>query len=126
MKSASPGEAMLDLKFIVEDRNGVTIVKCLGRLDSETYMETKEKIMSFLKDGKVKLVLDMSETMYVSSAGWGVILGHLKDFRDKGGNAVICSPSLHVKDVYELMELKEVLESYPTVDKAIASFDTVK
>lgn len=126
MKSASPGEAMLDLKFIVDDRDGVTVVKCLGRLDSETYMETKEKILSFLNTGKIKLVIDMSETMYVSSAGWGVILGYLKEFRDKGGNMVICKLSSHVKDVYEMMELIEVLESYPTVEKAIASFNTPK
>ena len=113
---------MLDLKFIVEDREGITIVKCLGRFDSETYMETKEKILSFLRDGKVRLVLEMSELEYVSSAGWGVILGHLKEFRDKGGNIVICSVKSHVKDVFEMMDLKEVLDSYSTVEKACASF----
>ena len=114
---------MLDLKFVEEDRNGVTVVKCLGRLDSETYMETKDKVLYFLKENKVKLVLDLSETQYVSSAGWGVILGHLKEFRDKGGNIVICSANGHVKEVYEIMELKEVLESYPDVEKACDTFN---
>ena len=115
---------MLDLKFIVEDRDKVTVMKCLGRLDSETYMETKEKIISMLNTGRVRLVLDLSETMYVSSAGWGVILGHLKDFKDKGGNVVICSPSAHVREVYDVMELKEVLESFPTIEKAVNSFNS--
>jgi anti-anti-sigma factor len=113
---------MLDLKFIVEDNNGITVMKCLGRLDSETYMETKDKILKLLAGGMFKLVLDMSETQYVSSAGWGVILGHLKEYRLKGGNIVICRTTGHVKEVYEIMELKEVLESYSTLEKAMASF----
>jgi anti-anti-sigma factor len=114
---------MLDLKFIFEDRNGITVMKCLGRLDSETYMETKDKIVQLLNDGKVKLAIDLTQTQYVSSAGWGVILGHLKEFCLKGGNIVIYGATGHVQEVYDIMQLKEVLESYPTVEKAIASFN---
>jgi|ERR1035437_2332421 anti-anti-sigma factor len=117
---------MFDLKFTEENRNGITVLKCIGRLDSETYMETKDKILMLLKEGKVKLVLDMSRTQYVSSAGWGVILGHLRDFRNKGGNIVISGAVDHVKSVYEIMDLKEVLDSYPDLEKACSSFNDVK
>jgi anti-anti-sigma factor len=117
---------MLDLKFIVEDRDGITVMKCLGRLDSETYVETKDKILALLNAGKIRLVLDLSLTDYVGSAGWGVIIGHLKEFRFKGGNIVISGANGHVKEVYEIMELAEVLDSYPDLEKALNSFGKSK
>ncbi|MGW6501627.1 STAS domain-containing protein [Nonomuraea angiospora] len=60
-----------------EPRGGVTVISLDGRLDSETAPQVQQDLQAlFPEDGPEKsmVVLDLSRTLYMSSAGLRVLL----------------------------------------------------
>ena len=101
---------------------GVTIIKFTGHVDSDSYTVLGNALDNLLKQGTTKIVVDLSEVTYMSSAGWGVLVGNLKKARDNRGNIVLAALSEEVKAVYELIEFNEIIKSYNTVEAAVKSF----
>lgn len=73
---------------INKTEEGSTLILALeGRLDTTTAPELETKIKESL-DGVEKLILDMEELVYLSSAGLRVILGAQKKMNRQGSMAV--------------------------------------
>jgi anti-sigma B factor antagonist len=67
-------------------REGVTIVSISGSVDtftSEHLMKTFERLIG---EGQTKLIADLKDTEYVSSAGLRVFLANMKEARARGGD----------------------------------------
>lgn len=71
-----------------------------GRLDTITSPELDAKINEVIGDAK-KLILDLSELDYISSAGLRVLLGALQTMEGKG-EMVVCNLTQPVYEVFEL------------------------
>ena len=71
-----------------------------GRLDTNTSPEFEEVIETSL-DGIEKLVIDVKELAYISSAGLRVLLTALQIMEDQG-EMVVRNVSQEVMDVFEI------------------------
>lgn len=71
-----------------------------GRLDTITSPELDAKINEVIGDAK-KLILDLSELDYISSAGLRVLLGALQNMENKG-EMVVRNLTEPVHEVFEL------------------------
>lgn len=71
-----------------------------GRLDTITSPELDAKINEVIGDAK-KLILDLSELDYISSAGLRVLLG-VAQAMDGKGDMVVCNLTQSVREVFEL------------------------
>ena len=60
---------------------------------------------------------------YISSAGWGIFISHIKDVRDHGGDIKLANMIPNVYEIYELLEFDNVLQAYNSVDRARDKFD---
>lgn len=81
-----------------------------------SYMQkTLEGIMA----EKKKLVCDLSETKYISSGGWSLLLSSFRKLRDTGGIMVLACMKPEVNDAFELLEYHKVVPSYPSVETAL-------
>lgn len=80
--------------------NSTLILKLEGRLDTTTAPELEAEVRASL-DGVKKLVLDMEELAYLSSAGLRVILGAQKQMNRQGEMVVrhVCDTVLEVFEV---------------------------
>jgi anti-sigma B factor antagonist len=101
---------------------GVVVLKYTGYVDSETFGILRDALENLIKQGACKIVVDLSVTTFMSSAGWGTIVGNLKKTKENGGNIVLAAMSEEVQSVYELVEFNELIKSYVTVEAAIKSF----
>ena len=91
---------------ILKEKDGKTlVVKLVGRLDTNTSPEFTESLKGDLDDIE-ELTLDLSEVIYVSSAGLRVILATQKIMNKQGSMKVI-----NVQDI-----VMEVFESTGFVD----------
>jgi anti-sigma B factor antagonist len=61
------------MELQVKDHQGMTLAEISGELDGRTAPELLEALPLLLQNGKV-LLLDMSQTTYMSSAGLRVLL----------------------------------------------------
>lgn len=71
-----------------------------GRLDTITSPDLESKINEATPDAD-KLILDLANLEYISSAGLRVLLGAVQSMEGKG-EMIVCNLSQSVKEVFEL------------------------
>ncbi len=81
------------------------------------------QITENLNAGILHVIVDMAQVNYVSSAGWGVFVGEIKDIREKGGDLKIVQMTPEVYDVFEMLEFNRILSYYEAIEEAINDFD---
>ena len=112
---------MEELSIKSEGKDGAMIVTITGRVDSVT-AGTLDKELEKIMHADKKVVLDLKEITYLSSAGVRVIVKMLRNEQKAGGNVKLaCIPHM-VEEVLETVGMTELLKTYPTVEEAIASF----
>jgi anti-sigma B factor antagonist len=104
----------------------VTILKVSGYLDTTTAGELENALYSLLNDKKYKIVVDLSGVTYISSAGWGIFIGEIKEIRNNGGDLKLAGMIPDVYEVFELLEFQSILESYRTREEAVDAFASNK
>ncbi|NQT24438.1 STAS domain-containing protein [candidate division KSB1 bacterium] len=97
-----------------------------GYIDTTTCQELTETIQGLIKQEQYLLIVDMSGVTYVSSAGWGVFMGEIKNIRDLGGDLKITQMPPEVFEVFEMLEFNRILNYYDTVEETINEFDIIR
>ena len=100
-------------------RNRSLILEVEGRIDTGATTRLREALRSFLKDGFLHMIVDLSEVDYVSSAGWGVLLSETMAYRKKGGDLCLAGLSAHAREMFDLLELHCTLQTYPSTKEAL-------
>jgi anti-sigma B factor antagonist len=103
--------------------NGVSVLKVSGYLDTTTANELETALYGLLKKGEHKIVIDLSGVNYISSAGWGIFIGEIKDIRRKGGDLKLAGMTGDVYEVYQLLEFNTILEAYDDAEQASSAFE---
>jgi anti-sigma B factor antagonist len=104
------------------DSNDVTILKVSGYLDTTTASELEAALYGLLKKDRCKIVVELSGVSYISSAGWGIFIGEIKEIRNRGGDLKLAGMTGDVFEVFQLLEFHTILESYASADEAIEAF----
>jgi anti-sigma B factor antagonist len=80
--------------------------------------EVRQRVRAQLEQGHATVVVDLSRTEYVDSAGLGTLVLLSKEARALGGCLVLAGLSDHVRDLLRLVRLDEVLTIAATVEEA--------
>lgn len=129
----------------VQGRVPVTVLQFHGDLDASNYQDLITKAKQVHDDGARDLILDLSDTPYMSSsglvvlqsiaamlrgeepldaeAGWGAYRAIHRD--REGGfqqHLKLLSPQPRVDQVLEMVGFKRFLEIYTDLETAVASF----
>lgn len=97
---------MLECKFV--DRGEEAEVLLVGRLDSNSSVEVEPALLS-LTSRFSKLVLNLDNLNYISSAGLRVFNKICKAMIKEGGTLEVTNVSPHVMEVFELTGFSDVL-----------------
>ncbi len=100
----------------------VTILKTKGFIDTSTSSILEENIKKTINQGKVKLIIDLADSDFISSAGWGVFVAYLRKARDSGGDIKLACMIEKVFKVFKLLEFDALIDAFPTVEEAIKSY----
>jgi anti-sigma B factor antagonist len=98
------------------------VIKVTGRVDSATAPELEKALQALMDAERSRIVLDLQETDYMSSAGLRVLVATHKTAKKNGGGLCLAQPSARVMEVLELAGLTPVFEIYPDVVAAVGSF----
>lgn len=115
------GDIHIDVKYD-GDNNEIAIITARGFIDTTTAPELEKKLEEQLALNKYKIIVNLENIDYVSSAGWGVFVSEIREIRENNGDLVLVNMSPDVYDVYELMEFSSILRSYDSIEEAIAGF----
>lgn len=99
----------------------VTLISVKGFIDTNTAPEFDRTFQSVLGEKKFKLIVDLKDVNYISSAGWGIFVGEIKRIRNQNGDLLLAAMSPEVTETYELLQFSTILKSFPDVDQALQS-----
>lgn len=111
------------MKVNVRSEGDVSVVDLSGKITiGEGDVVLRETVETLLKEGRSKLVLNLSRISYMDSAGIGELVACYKRSREKGGQLKLLNPSGKVYDLLQLTKLEEIFETFRDEGEAIQSF----
>lgn len=115
---------MNDLQIVTKELKRIALLEVTGRVDSTTASKLGDALNAAIDDGKSRLVLDLTNVEYMSSAGLREIVAALKKVQNLAGTGDLrlASPSDRVREVLELAGLDEIFKIYDSQLDAVGSF----
>jgi len=104
----------------------IAYLKVVGYIDQMTSSVLVERFRKLKKEGVHQFVVDLGGVNYISSAGWGVFIGEIKEIRDNGGDIKLVNLTPEVFEVFEMLEFHRILHYYDSVEEAINEFDFLR
>ncbi|HEY7315981.1 MAG TPA: STAS domain-containing protein, partial [Candidatus Binatia bacterium] len=88
---------------ITERRTAEIVTLSLsGKLDTTTAKTFEEKILAQIESGERRIVIDLAQVDYISSAGLRVFVLAAKRLNIANGKMVLCSLKDPVKEVFDI------------------------
>lgn len=98
---------------------GAVIVAIKGRLDAGSSPDLEKEIEKIMAEGENRLILDLGELNYISSAGLRIILAGAKKLKAKQGSLSIASLQSMVKEVFEVSGFSAIIPIFDSADEAL-------
>lgn len=108
------------MEIVEESRNGIVAVAAKGRLDSTTSPDLEKHLLGLVDGGARRLVVDLKDIEYVSSAGLRVLLLLAKRLKVAPGDLVLCGLSPAVRQVFDLAGFVPLFRLEPSREDAFA------
>lgn len=107
----------MEISATVEEN--VTAVAVKGRLDSSNADGLKERLSEIIHSGSSRLVIDLQEVIYISSAGFRSLLITARAVDQARGCMVLCGIGGEVKRLFDVAAFSELFTIVPTREDAL-------
>ena len=113
------------MPFTVNRSNAIPVVEIEGKFLGSLHGDSFKWALKQCKDaGERNIVLDLSQTDFIDSSGIGIMIGGLKDMRERGGDIRIAGIQERIKAIFLMTKLLgNVFELFDNVELALASFE---
>ena len=108
---------MIDIKTIKED--DILLIDVNGEVDATSSIQLDNAFKNAFNTEK-KVMVNLENLEYISSAGLGVFVSHLEEIDTKKIGMVLFGLSESVYSVFSLLGLPELFEIVGTKEEAIA------
>jgi len=113
---------MSEFEVTRKDSDDVSIVYLKGFLDAHTAPEFETALQQLVDESRVKIVVNLAELAYISSAGLGVFMGFIEDIRQKDGDIKLAEPTEKVFRVFDLLGFPVLFEIVSKEAEAVEKY----
>jgi anti-anti-sigma factor len=99
----------------------ITLVEIQGAIDAYTARDLDKTLSALIAQGQNRLIVDLAQLDYISSAGLRVLLHAQQSARAGGGDVQLCSPNTYVRKVLEMAGMPQLLRIAATRAEALRS-----
>ena len=100
----------------------VKVVGLVGNLDTNTSQEAENHLNELIAEGAKKILINLKELNYMSSAGLRVLLATTKKIKSVGGELRISDLNEMVDEVFEISGFSMIFSVFDTQEKALEGF----
>ena len=100
----------------------VLVVEITGRLDTQSSGPASEEMARIAQDGNAKILLNLGNLEFLSSAGLRVLLRTTKLLAEPEGKMMICQAKCVVKEVLEISGFDTFIDVHDTEAAALEAF----
>lgn len=104
------------------ENKGVAVLNITGFLDAHTVPKFEEALQNLLNEEKYRIIVNLKNLDYISSAGLGVYMGFIEEIREKGGDIKLSNLSSKVFKVFDLLGFPALFEIFDDESEAMAKF----
>jgi len=108
---------MVHIKRLQE--SGADIIAVIGEIDASSSIELDLAIAKSVGEGFKKVLVDCHALEYISSAGLGVFMSYIEEFRDKKIQMVLFGLKEKVANTFEILGLAELLHIRENKNEAL-------
>ena len=101
----------------------IQIIVPQGRLDALGARDVWTDLEPLTRQHAARVLMDMSETRYVSSDGLRVLMRASKGVKQNGGKLVLCCLTPRLTEIVSMAGLDHILEIYTTRSAAQRALD---
>lgn len=99
---------MIHIKRLQEDNADVIVL--IGEIDASSSIELDLAIAKSVGEGFFKILIDCSALDYISSAGLGVFMSYIEEFKDRDIKMVLFGMNEKVANTFSILGLNELLQ----------------
>ncbi|MGE0770211.1 MAG: STAS domain-containing protein [Cyclobacteriaceae bacterium] len=107
---------MVHIKRLQEE--GIDTLAIIGEIDASSSIELDLSIAKSVGEGYSKILVDCSSLDYISSAGLGVFMSYIEEFKDKGIQMVLFGLKEKVANNFAILGLADLLHIRETKQEA--------
>ena len=109
------------MDIIAEKLKDVCVLKLNGQLDSKTSLELEDEILKIFTSDCFKIILDLENIDYVSSAGLRV-LKKAKVLKESSCDVIACSAADYVQELFEISGIDAYIPIVSNKEDALKYF----
>lgn len=110
----------MDLQLDTRRSGDVTVVSAAGEIDHYSAPQLRHELQAALENGARKVVVDLSATEFLDSSGLGALMAVSKQQDGSDGSLVVACPRAHLRKLFAISHLDEVLVVRDSLDEALA------
>jgi anti-anti-sigma factor len=106
-----------------QGRVPVTIFRLQDRVNLGNFAELEEAAKESYDNGMRDMVMDLGQTVSLTSIGIrAIVVIHKMISKDGGKHLKIANPMSYIREMLDISGVTQYIEIYDTVDEAVASF----
>jgi anti-sigma B factor antagonist len=111
------------MELTTREDGHVTIMSVRGDLViGEPETTFKRTVTRLLEEGKVNLLVDLSEVGFLDSSGLGALVRAMTNSQKEGGQTKLLNAGPQVRRLLEMTKLDSVFEIHDNLERAVSSF----
>jgi anti-sigma B factor antagonist len=109
------------MEIVIGQSEGVSTVEPKGRIDSTTAKEFGDRVCELIRSGARRVVIDLANIAYMSSAGFRALLIAGRLAQETQGKLVLCGVAGEVQRVFDIAGLTTAFQICSSREESIAS-----
>jgi len=105
--------------------DNITAVSVKGRVDSATSDSLTTRLVEIVRSGAARLVIDLAEVSYISSAGFRTLLLTERAVEEASGAMVLCGITGEMQRLFEASGFSELFIILSNQDDAVAKLRVI-
>jgi anti-sigma B factor antagonist len=97
-----------------------------GEIDLFTAPELKQVLAESIEGGRIRIVVDLTDTTFLDSTALGVLIGAVKRLRSRDGALAIVNVDDNIAKTFEITGLDQIFTIVPTRDEAVEAVDPAR
>ena len=112
----------MDLEISKREKGNILVFDISGDIDAYTSPKLREEVFTCVRGGQSNILLNFERVSYMDSSGMGVAVSLYKEVSRNHGQFKICGLDSHLRNVFELAELHQILDLYDREEDAITAY----
>jgi anti-sigma B factor antagonist len=109
---------------ITRPRKGTVVLHIGGAVDASTTEELENQLNRCANEHPGYFIVDMSEVVYISSSGWGLIVKSMQRQTASGSKLVLTGLSSPIFKIFRDLGFEPLIPYYASLERAIAETST--